>query len=137
MKTLLSVFAFAFIATQAQANVVVPLKCASKKNETLYYTSGQLLLSVKHVFNDTTITGTSLSLQPEGKLGAKVDGQVTGKASRDGKWTRFDIGGDAWCSYRLTLPRGFSERFDTIPAFVDAFCEENSNYSIRLNCRIQ
>jgi|GEM_PF-1394381 len=137
MKTLISLFALSFLAVNAQADVSVPLKCASKKDETLYYTSGQLLLTVKNVTSDTEITGTSLSLQPEGKLGDKVNGNISGKIGRDGKWVRFDIGGDAWCTYRLTLPRGFNERFDTIPAFVDAFCEENSNYSIRLNCRIQ
>jgi len=136
MKTLFTaLFALSLFAAQAEANVVVPLKCASNKNETLYYTEGQLLFTAKHVLNETTLLSTSLTLIPEKKLGAD-ERQADGKISRDGKWIRFEIGGDAWCSYRLALPRGFQERTNSIPAFVDAFCEENSNYSIRLNCRI-
>ena len=136
MKLVFSVLSLAFFASAAQANVVVPLKCASKKNETLYYTEGQLLFTAKHVSSNSAIIGTSLSLRPEGKLGAKVNGKISGKASRDGNYVRFQIGGDAWCSYRITLPADFNERFDAFPAFVDASCEENSNYSIRLSCRL-
>lgn len=135
MKLLIAVFSLSLTAAQSEANVVVPLKCASKKNENLYFTEGQLLFTAKHVLNETTLLSTSLTLVPRDKLSAD-ERQADGKISRDGKWVRFVIGGDAWCSYRIALPRDFQNRRDSIPAFVDAFCEENSYYSIRLNCRI-
>lgn len=132
MKTLL-LLAFTFAGLQAaQADT---LRCASKKNETLYYTDGQLLLEVKNVASETLLMETSLSLQPEGKLGSQ-DKKLEGRISGAGKWIRFNMFGDAWCSYRLALPRGFSTKTESFAAFVDATCEENSNYSIRLNCRM-
>ncbi len=135
MKLHISVFALSLFAAQAEANMVVSLKCASKKNEILYFTEGQLLFTSKHVLNETTLLSTSLTLVPRDKLGAD-ERQADGKISSDGKWVRFEIGGDAWCSYRIALTRDFQNRRDSIPAFVDAFCEENSNHSSSRNCQI-
>ena len=132
MKTLLALTLAVFTAQAAQAST---LKCASKKDEHLYYTDGQLLLVVKKVAGETLLLDSSLSLRPEGKLGsndAKLEGSITGT----GKWIRFSMYGDAWCSYRLALPRGFTEKTESFPAFVDAYCEENSNYTVRMNCRL-
>ena len=132
MKAVLLATLALFTAQAAQAD---SLKCASKKDEHLYYTDGQLMLLVKDVVGETLMFGSSLSLQPEGKLGAR-EKKIEGSFKGDGKWVRFGIGGDAWCSYRLALPRGFSKKDTTFPAFVDAYCEENSNYSIRMSCKI-
>lgn len=132
MRAIILFVATLFATQAAQADT---LKCASKKDEHLYYTDGQLLLVVKDVAAETLMFGSSLSLQPEGKLGAN-EKTVRGSFKGDGKWVRFDIGGDAWCSYRLALPRGFSKKEASFPAFVDAYCEENSNYSIRMSCKI-
>lgn len=132
MKTLLLLAITLATLQTAQADT---LRCASKKNETLYYTDGQLLLEVKNVAGETLLLNASLTLKPADKLGSQ-DSKLEGTISGAGKWVRFNMFGDAWCSYRLALPRGFNEKTESFPAFVDASCEENSNYSIRLNCRM-
>ena len=126
MKILLALV-IPFLSAQAHAET---LRCASKKNETLYYTEGQLLLTAT-VAGDSELRNVRLSLQPEGKLGAQ-EGQATGKTS--GGWTRFSAGGDAWCSYRLALPASFARDSGKFVGFVDASCEENSRYSVRVYC---
>ena len=132
MKTILFATLALFATQAAQADT---LKCASKKDEHLYYTDGQLLLVVKDVAGETLLFDSSLTLKPEGKLGSE-DKKLEGTIAGEGKWIRFNMYGDAWCSYRLALPRGFSDKREAFPAFVDAYCEENSNYSIRMSCKI-
>lgn len=130
-KTIASVTVLsAFLAASASAGELV---CASKKDETLYYSSGQLLLSAD-VVSETNLRDVDLSLQPGSKHGSR-DADVTGAGS--GRWIRFALEGDAWCSYKLALPAGFDQGGRTFPAFVDAACENNTRSSVRMSCRLR
>ena len=131
MKTLLMLLSVPtlLVAQTAQAD---ELLCASKKNQTLYYTTGQVKLTAE-IANTTLLYRLSLSTSGSDKLGVR-EAELKGKIQGD--YVRFEIGGDAWCSYKLTLPKGFMTQEST-PAFIDAYCEENSKYSVRLNCAIQ
>jgi len=120
---------FLSIANVARAD---QLLCASKKNEPLYYSTGQIKLTAE-IADTTTLSMVTLRTSGSGTLGSS-ESEVFGKIHGD--YVRFEIGGDAWCSYKLALPKDFKTREQTW-AYVDAHCEENANSSIRLNCSIQ
>lgn len=133
MKLFLSLIALSVLSANANA---ATLRCASKKGESLYYTEGQLVLVAGSVISDELLSNASLELLPASKLGVKEQRVVADKKRSTAQYVRFNLGADAWCNYRLTLPRGYSDRGEAFPAFVDANCEENSNYSIRMSCSI-
>jgi hypothetical protein len=107
------------------------LLCASKKDQSLYVTTGQVRLRAD-IANPTLLERVSVSTTGSKQLGVLV-GEVEGV--NKGEYVRFEIGADAWCSYRLALPKNFMTREKT-PAFLDAFCEENGKDSIRLDCAV-
>lgn len=116
------------VSTYVQAD---ELLCASARNQSLYYSTGQVRLTAQ-INNETSLDNLRLTITGSSLLGvneAVVDGTVVGR------YKRFNVS-DAWCNYRITLPSGFMTRSST-PAFLDANCEENTNSSIRLNCVVQ
>jgi hypothetical protein len=131
----LLIVALSVFALSSQDSHAASLKCASKKEQTLYYSEGQVMLLVKDIVSETLMFDSSISLQPLGKLGTR-EKTVNGSFSGNSNWVRFKIGADAWCNYRLALPRGFHKIRGNLTAYVDAYCEENSNYNIRLSCKI-
>lgn len=107
------------------------LLCASIGNQELYYTNGQVRITAI-INNETSLRKLELSTTGSDTLGVseeKVDGKIKGK------YSRFSFS-DAWCNYRIALPLGFMQKTNTT-VFLDANCEENSNYSLRLNCAVQ
>jgi len=131
MKTLFILCAVLSLSI-IQAAQADELLCASEKNQILYYTTGQVRLTAE-INNTTRLSRVSLSISGSEKYGVS-QAEVKGKIQ--GNYVRFEIGGDAWCSYKLTLPKGFMTREST-PAFIDAYCEESTKSSVRLNCAIQ
>ena len=107
------------------------LLCASAGNQELYYTNGQVRLTAI-INNETSLSNLELTTTGSDTLGVSeehIDGEIKGK------YVRFSAS-DAWCNYRITLPLGFMQKATTV-MFLDAYCEENSNYSIRLKCAVQ
>lgn len=126
----LSIAALLFIAPAANAD---ELLCASKKEEALYFSTGQVRL-VAEIASPTLLSRISLQTTGSDKLGFRGTEEVEGKASD--RYVRFSLGGDAWCSYRLALPVAFMTK-ETTTAFLDAFCEEGVKSEVRLYCRVQ
>jgi len=115
-------------STSAFAN---ELLCSSKKDETLYFTDGQIRVTAKvinseHLQNVEMISGGNPGF---------TETELVGKKNQTGKYIRFQSS-DAWCNYTITLPAGFMTR-DTTVLFLDAKCEEGNNSEHRLNCRLQ
>lgn len=127
MKTLLIALALCLGSTSAVAATLI---CNSKEKETLYYSEGKLRLDVG-VASTELLTGGSIQLLPVKKLGSTF-GETRG-VTKNG-FVRFPLAADAWCNYRLALPANFIERPRAFTGFVDAYCEENQNYSIRMSC---
>jgi hypothetical protein len=126
---LLFLFAAAVAVNTANAKSIT---CTSKKGEQIYYTEGQLVLN-SEIVNATTLEGGEFVVLPKDKLWTNIERAEA--VTRNG-YSRFVIGGDAWCSYRLALPEDFLSRTGKFNAFLDAYCEENSNSSHRVGCRI-
>ncbi len=109
------------------------LRCASTKNETLYYDTGRAVLSAE-VVSDTQLSQVNLSFEPARKLGST---QTAAEGVVKGNYVRFPLGGDAWCSYKIAAPVNFRGKRGSFPLFLDAYCESNSNYNIRLYCSLR
>jgi hypothetical protein len=105
------------------------LLCASKSGETIYYADGQIKITAQ-VNSPTHLSRLSLHIS-DGNVGFSnedVRGQVRGN------WVRFQAS-DAWCDYTIVMPRTFRVR-TSFKMFLDARCDENTNSSHRLNCRM-
>lgn len=132
MKALIALALTLFTTQAAQADT---LKCASAKGQNIYYgNEGQLLL-VATVLGETLLSNSRLTFTGDSNYGSQ-DARLGGTINGSGKYVRFSLDGDAWCSFKLTLPRGFQNARAKISAFVDAYCEENTNSSIRMSCKI-
>lgn len=128
-KIMILVFTLLMVpATQAAT-----LVCASMKDETLYYQDGQLVLSAVAT-EPSVLQSAELSFLPARRLGTS---ETDIQGQQKGGWIRFQLSGDAWCSYKVALPADFLEQSRAFTAFVDAVCEENSNSTIRLSCRLR
>lgn len=129
MKYLVTFLALSCLSQLARADILV---CASQKNESLYYSTGQVKV-IAEIGNETWLTDIAISTTGSHLLGTRT-AQSSGHIK--GAYVRFDMDSDAWCNYRLVLPKGFNAQEKTV-AYVDAYCEENTNNNIRLNCSIQ
>lgn len=121
-----AIAAFSLSSTAFSAQLL----CASKKNQDLYFTSGQIRV-VATITNATEFEIISLSTTG-GDLGfdeADLMGEVKGR------YVRFKAS-DAWCNYNMALPANFLTS-KTAPMFLDASCEEGNDYIIRLNCAVK
>ena len=118
-----------FLCDSAQAD---ELLCASKKDQSLYYSTGQIKVRAE-INSPTLLSALSLKTTGSSTLGLSED-VVKGKVI--GNWVRFQ-GSDAWCDYTLALSRNFMTKEESFPLFLDARCEEKTNTSIRLNCKIE
>ena len=116
------------VSTLAHAD---ELLCASKKDQTIYFSQGQVL--VKGELNSPTLLSmVSMKVTGGSNLGA-IEDELKGKVK--GNWVRFQFS-DAWCDYTATLPKDFMIS-RSVPMFLDARCEENTNSTIKLFCKIQ
>ena len=106
------------------------LHCASKANQDLYFTSGQIRLTAE-VNSPELLSQVRLSTTGSQELGFSED-EIQGEVK--GKYVRF-YASDAWCNYKLSTLKSFSTS-ETAVVYLEASCEESNNYSIRLNCRI-
>jgi hypothetical protein len=124
----LAVLASAFLsAGSLQADEI---KCASARDQSLYFSTGQVRATAE-VNSPILLSNLQISTTGSDVLGAN-ESEVKGKVS--GNWVRF-YAADAWCHYTLTLPRFFMTQ-ETFPLFLDAGCEEQTKYEVRLKCRI-
>lgn len=127
VKMLFMIFALMF-SVHASAE---HLFCASKKNENMYYTTGQIRLTAQ-IADEAFLTDVNFSgAEP---LGFVEDG-LAGKKINGGRSLRFQ-GGDAWCSYDLIFPANFTARSRSTLT-VKAYCEENTNSTHILYCTIK
>lgn len=127
---LISVLAgIAFSGFGAHAATLV---CASKKDAHIYFTDGQVRLAALFQ-NESQLRNVNMTFS---ELLGSGDAVSKGVLSKNRKWVRYVLSGDALCSYRLMLPIGYSkaQRFG---GMLDSFCEENSNYSVPLACAIR
>jgi hypothetical protein len=124
--------AFLFSMNTASAVQAAQLLCASKKNESLYYGSGQILL-LANIHSENELGNLEMTFTGDSVLGAK-ETIVTGTSK--GKYTKFNLYGDPLCSYKLTLFQGFAAEKATT-AFLDAYCDDGSTNEIKLSCSIK
>lgn len=125
--------AFLFSMSIASAVQAAQLLCASKKNESLYYGSGQILL-VANIQSENQLGNLEMTFTGDGVLGA-TETVVTGTSK--GKYTKFNLYGDPLCSYELTLFQGFASEKASTTAFLDAFCDDGTKNEIKLSCLIK
>ena len=115
------------LASTAQLAHADELLCASKKDQNIYFSTGQVLLTAE-VNSPTLLSRLSMKVTGGSNLGANVE-------ELNGNWVRFQFS-DAWCDYTATLPKGFMTS-ESAAMFLDARCEENTNSTVKLNCKIQ
>ncbi len=125
------VLALSFVGFIAGTASATDITCSSKKNESLYFTTGQVLFTAQ-VDTTTALSFASLSTTGSSALGAN-DEEVDGKIQ--GRYVRFQMA-DSWCSYKITFPVDFATRKST-PMFLDASCEARSKANILLTCSIK
>lgn len=125
--------ALILVLASAQLASADELLCASKKDQKLYYSIGQVRLTAE-INSPTLLSRLSMGITGSNHLGLNQEAEVNGTIGGD--YVRFDIGSDAWCNYRLALPKGFMTKERTA-AFLDANCEAGIKSSVRLNCAIQ
>lgn len=135
---LMAIILFGIFMLGTLVNAETPkIFCASKKGEHIYYGSdGQIFLTAESL-SDDHIANVMLEHRPDDKYGSRERGVRLGKLSRDGRYIRFGLDGDAWCTYKITLPSDYRGRTGSFPLFLDAYCEENTNSSHRLSCKIK
>lgn len=125
------VLALSFVGLIAGTASAKDISCSSKKNESLYFTTGQVSFTAR-VDTTTALSFASLSTTGSSNLGSN-DEEVDGKIQ--GRYVRFQMA-DAWCSYKITFPSDFETR-KTTPMFLDASCEASSKASILLTCSVK
>lgn len=128
MKLLILIAAVAGSIAQAKT-----LDCRSYQREHIYYTDGHLELKAT-IGSGVDLSAIAFTVLPEDKLKSRDD-ESTGQVR--GGYVRFGLMGDAWCSYRVALPEDFNHRVQPFTAFVDAYCEENTNSSHPLRCEVR
>ena len=128
MKTLLATGLILFSLSNLAS--ATELLCASKKDQDLYYSNGQVLITAK-ASSPTLLTNFTMEMKGS-NLGSS-ENRIRGKATNN--WVRFQFA-DAWCDYSAALPKNFTS-LETFTLFLDAHCEENTNGSVRLNCRLK
>ncbi len=125
-------FSIFMLGTLANAET---LQCMSKKGEHIYYGGdGQIVLTAS-VISSELLHNVNFTLVPENKYGSREPGPAQGRVR--GGFVKFSLYGDAWCEYRISIPKDFRLRTNgKFPLFLDAYCEEHTNSNHRLNCKL-
>lgn len=132
MKRLFGIFLFLiFVSGSASAEIFESIVCTSEKPEHLYDTSGEIHLTAE-VINPLLLRSIVLTTTSS-RLGLRVT-EVKGLAR--GKWARFELGSDAFCSYKLALPKDFNNR-RLVPGFLDTRCRASLVDSFSMSCQIR
>ncbi len=109
------------------------LECRSSGPESIYYTEGTIRVKAI-VIGDAALNRIEMDVT-RGNLGFGPEDQIT-EGRETPNYVKFWLGADAWCNYRGTLPKNFRSRPKMFPMFMDAYCEENTNSSHRLICKL-